>query len=548
MLKSVARDTTNRQAQGAVLIGEPGAGKTHLMMRLAEEVLSSNRLLFIRQPNQADSVLFHIYSRTLESLMEEVGDGSHSQLDLLLIRSIRSILSAGDPSTKIEREILAALNAENLDRLGQEGSRNHRERWDRIETRLLNWWTYSGFGPQILRGLLRVFRHTDRRYRDSCRRWLATGEYEPVGQELEGLGPWSEEQRREEFSLQALQVIGRLCCLDKPLILVFDQLEGLWDEGNHPVLLKFWEAIKELFTHVPYALILNIFFPDRWQQFQHDFDGSIIDRVAQQVIQLESPRPDQIEKILNLRLKPLEATALELFSSAELESITRQASIRKCLNRARAVFEHHVRQVPLPPPSPPPAVESHPKGGLVANQNFQQQWDHILQHLERLEKRVERLESGQTVSAGIDRTSSKSAASRQNLDRNEIFNTEVGLPAAGLREEPSGPESNGTAYEELFRPYRDSALDTLRRRWKQPRIIDGSDDAGKLNQIIRLGYKKIRPLELGNLRLGRNRRLPDNILIKTPEAQRCIAFLHVANGNSVGSRLRNLNTLVLDHP
>ena len=548
VLDSVARDTANHQTQGAVLIGEPGSGKTHLMMRLAEEVLSSNRLLFIRQPTQADSVLFHIYSRTLESLMERVGDGPHSQLDLLLIRSIRSILSAdGNTTTQSEREILAALDAEDLDRVGQEGSQARRDRWDRIETRLLRWWadqySASGFRLQILKGLLRFCRYSEPRRRESCRRWLATGEHEPVDRELEGLSPWNnEEQRHEEFSLQALQVIGRLCCLDKPLILVFDQLEGLWLEGNRSVLLKFGEAIKELFTHVPYALILVTLFPDRWQQFQQDFDGSITGRVAQQVIQLEPPRPDQIEEILDLRLKPLETTALDLFSSAELESITRQASIRSCLNRARAVFEHRVRRVPLPPPSPPPVVESQSKGGLVVNQrllHLEQQWDHILQ-------RLERLESGQTVSAGADRTSSKPAASWRSLDRDEICDTEVRLPAAGLREEPSGSGRDSTAYEELFRRYRDSALDTLRWRWEQPQIIDESDDAGKLRQIC-LGYQQIRPLELRKLRLG-NLRVPDNILIKTSKAQRCIAFLHVVNSSSVGARLHNLNTLVLRHP
>ena len=192
MLDSVARDTANHQTQGTVLIGEPGSGKTHLIMRLAEEVLSSNRLLFIRQPTQADSVLFHIYSRTLESLMERVGDGPHSQLDLLLIRSIRSILSAdGNTTTQSEREILAALDAEDLDRLGQEGSQARRDRWDRIETRLLRWWadqySASGFRLQILKGLLRFCRYSELRRRESCRRWLATGEHEPVDRELEGL-------------------------------------------------------------------------------------------------------------------------------------------------------------------------------------------------------------------------------------------------------------------------------------------------------------------------------------------------------------------------
>jgi hypothetical protein len=121
VLHGVAGDA-NRQSQGAVLIGEPGAGKTHLVMRLAGEVLQSNRLLFVRQPTQAATVLFHIYSRTLESLVEPVGQGPHSQLDLLLIRAIRRIFASEGASTERDRAILAALEAEDLHRLGQEGA------------------------------------------------------------------------------------------------------------------------------------------------------------------------------------------------------------------------------------------------------------------------------------------------------------------------------------------------------------------------------------------------------------------------------------------
>jgi hypothetical protein len=317
VLHGVAGDA-NRQSQGAVLIGEPGAGKTHLVMRLAGEVLQSNRLLFVRQPTQAATVLFHIYSRTLESLAEPVGQGPHSQLDLLLIRAIRRIFTSEGASTERDRAILAALEAEDLHRLGQEGGDARRQRWERIEVRLLRWWadhhSASGFSRQILQGLLRFCRYSEPRRRESCRRWLATGEHEPVDRELEGLSPWNEEQLREEFSLQALRVIGLLCCLDQPLILVFDQLEGLWLEGNRPVLLRFGEVIKELFTHVPHALVLLTLFPDRWQRFQNDFDGSVSGRVAQHVIALPQPRPDQLEEILDLRLEPLGTSARDLFS------------------------------------------------------------------------------------------------------------------------------------------------------------------------------------------------------------------------------------------
>ena len=523
VLRSVA-DDPNQQSQGAVLVGEPGSGKTHLVMRLASEVLRNNRLLFVRQPTQAASVLFHVYSRTLESLVEPVGDGRNSQLDLLLIRALRRIMQDAGGASEKDRDILAALEAEDLDRLGQEGTDAKRLRWERIEMRLLRWWadrhSAAGYGRQILQGLLRFCRYSRPDLRESCRRWLATGEHEPVDRELDGLSPWDDEQLREEFSLQALRVVGLLSSLDAPLILVFDQLEGLWLEGNRAVLLRFAEVVKELFTHVPHALILITLFPERWQAFRNEFDGSITDRVGQQVIHLEAPRPEEIEEILDLRLEPLQARAVELFTAAELERILRMPSLRSSLNRAAEAFEHGVRGVPLPPPPPPlPPSAISTESGLKLQQRLQQVEQQLSQVLERLTA----LESG----------------------GGPVWQATVAPAAISVASSPPAAGVAASPYGELFRRYRETTLETLRRRWEEPLIIDESDDAGKFLQIC-LGYQQIRPLEVEKLRFGK-KRAPANVLIKMPEIQRCVAFLHVANGTAVNSRLMNLNQLVLLH-
>lgn len=523
VLSSVA-DDANQQSQGAVLVGEPGSGKTHLVMRLANEVLRNNRLLFVRQPTQAASVLFHVYSRTLESLVEPVGEGRNTQLDLLLIRALRRIMQESGGVSEKDRDIQAALEAEDLDRLGQEGTDAKRLRWERIEMRLLRWWadrhSAAGSGRQILQGLLRFCRYSRADLRESCRRWLATGEHVPVDRELDGLSPWDDEQLREEFSLQALRVVGLLSSLDAPLILVFDQLEGLWLEGNRAVLLRFAEVVKELFTHVPHALILITLFPERWQAFQNEFDGSITDRIGQHVIHLEAPRPDEIEEILDLRLQPLQARAVELFTAAELELILRMPSLRACLNRAAEGFEHCVRGVPLPPP-PPPLPST-----AISGESAMKLQQRVLQMEEQLSQVLERLSALESGGAPIWRATVAPAAD--------------GVAAAAPQEDAAA-----SPYDDLFRRYRDSTLDSLRKRWEEPLIIDETYDAGKFRQIC-LGFQQIRPLEVEALRIGK-KRAPANVLIRTPEVRRCVAFLHVANATAVYSRLVNLNQLVLLH-
>ena len=177
-LESILKDIkfdSNRQSKGAVVIGEPGSGKTHLMMRLAQARLSSNRLLFIRQPNNASSVLYHIYSRILESLVEKVG--TFTQLDYLIINSFDKIVANLSNLTKKDEEILKALKDDNINALGGEETYTKRENWNRIHKRINEWWVknYSsgGFSLSILRGIIKYCRYTDYNYKNIATRWLA---------------------------------------------------------------------------------------------------------------------------------------------------------------------------------------------------------------------------------------------------------------------------------------------------------------------------------------------------------------------------------------
>ncbi|NEQ77799.1 MAG: hypothetical protein F6K23_35165 [Okeania sp. SIO2C9] len=62
------------------------------MMRLAQDILETNHLLYIRQPNNAQAVIFHTYSRIIESLIEPVQSSSHNQLEYLIAHSFAQIM------------------------------------------------------------------------------------------------------------------------------------------------------------------------------------------------------------------------------------------------------------------------------------------------------------------------------------------------------------------------------------------------------------------------------------------------------------------------
>ena len=339
----------NHQSMGAVVIGEAGSGKTHLMMRLAQEVLSNNRLLFIRQPNNPDAVMYHIYSRILESLIVKVPGSDYTQLEHLLAKSFTKLIreyqfATTNKTDQIIREVTKNNALDIYPGLQSLGATKNRQCWDNIEKRAIEWWTneygFAGYYRQILKGITRFCRYSDKSYKHLIRRCLSAEELDPEDLNKVGLENWDEEMGKEEFALQAMTVLSKLSRLDEPLIIVFDQLEALGHDHNRQILLKFGEAVKEIFTHVNNSLIILNLFPDRWEQFQEVFDSAVVGRVAQCQVPLSKPTREQLIGILNLKLASdgHKFTVEKLFSNAQLQDIIQQKSIRFALNSASEYY------------------------------------------------------------------------------------------------------------------------------------------------------------------------------------------------------------------
>ncbi|MEO0804123.1 MAG: 3'-5' exonuclease [Cyanobacteria bacterium J06642_2] len=525
-LKAVIRDVerdVNHQSQGVVVQGEPGSGKTHIIMRLADDLLDDHRLLFIRQPNNAESILYHTYSRILESLAESVGE--RTQLDLLLTRSLAPIVRAVVTGTEAQsdRVILEALASDRLDLLGAEGSRKQREYWDRIEKHAQRWWneTYSnsGYAPAILKGLMRYCRYTQLHLKNAVTRWLSGSELN--GEELSsvGLESWPDRMSREAFALEAIAVLGKLSLLDRPLILVFDQLEALGMAEHRPILMAFGEAVKELFTHVPNCVIILNLFPDRWTQFQQLFDGSIVDRVSQTQIVLQKPPLSVMQDMISMRLEALPASTEDIFEPEELQDILEQSSIRKVINRASDYYRYRICNVPLPPQSEP-ALKVSTEDTISSAE--------VLRRLRHLEERVWSL--------------------RATLDHHGLSHD--GQPAI-----PAGVEANSPALaptivspsssQQIVHAYLEDQRELLARQYEKPTICDDSDDIGKLRAIA-LAMSEIKSFQTQRLSLGK-RKLPEHLVIQSSRT-RVMGFLNTESSRSFLARLQNFNQLVLYHP
>jgi DNA polymerase III epsilon subunit-like protein len=519
------RQDKNHQSRGAVVIGEPGSGKTHLMMRLAKELLQVNRLLFIRHPNNPDAILHHIYSRILESFIEKVPENGYTQLENLLTHSFVKLISTNRHInlTKNDRIILTAVadTPLNLYKLTAEGTERKRLLWQHIEKRTSEWWIneygFAGHSTQIIKGIIKFCSYSDPKRKQIVARWLAANELEQSDLELVGLTNWNEDFSNEEFSLEAISVFSKLSLLDEPLIIVFDQLEGLGLSHNQTLLFNFGEAVKEIFTHVPNSLIILNLFPDRWQQFQQVLDPSVVERMAQTQIRLNRPNNQALQEILQLKAQTVGIDINTFFTPTERETILSQPSIRAVLNCAADYFRHKVQGIPVAHRSVQEPVSSH-----VA----QSAPDSLT-----LEQRLTRLETG-------------FAALQQVFSQLAHVFTYPTEPSSQPAATQSASEQPPLTQASPLLEYLQTQRRFLRQEYSRPQIITDSDDLGKLITIAE-ACKTLKPFEIDYLQFGK-RRLPENLMLQSSKRTVAVGFLQL-DGSAFTSRIKNWNELVISY-
>jgi hypothetical protein len=369
-LKELTRSKASEgesNSQGILILGEAGTGKTHLLMRVARNLSKSNHILFVRKPNNEDAVAQHVWANIVSSLTRSLPESGtkRSQLDDLLAHVFTTVLV-----TEFEQDIEAGKDAE------------QKQRWvDRLRSDPYNLFNMLGEGERrqdnmekIRRRTLRFLQSTqpdvDQKIahvlitycfvsREDRKRVLLTwlsgqdvdeGEAKDLGLPTtwvnidETSSEASTQQQREEQALRAIRTIGILSTYYQPLILAFDQLEGLRDQER---LTQRWgDTVREIFTMTPNFLIVTCIFPSLWESwFNEELDRSVAERIAQQTVTLETFGPQHGLKMLATHLAPAFAnhrlpTSIYPFTDDDVKGLCSQAtSPRSFLQAARSLFE-----------------------------------------------------------------------------------------------------------------------------------------------------------------------------------------------------------------
>lgn len=537
-LLQAVRSDSNQQSRGVVVVGEAGSGKTHLMMRLAQTYIKTNRLLFIPQPNNHETIFYHIYCCTLESLFRKVLDTNYTQIEYLLANAFIHIVAASEKNkqTKVGQSILQELLHDPLSmysKISRDTVQNART-WQYIETKTLNWWseTYGagGFGLSILRGIVKFCRYRDVQKREVVRRWLSGQVMLPEELTDVDLPNWEEELSQESFATQALQVIGRLSILDEPLIFVFDQLEGLWLSHHQALLLSFGHVIKEFLTQVPNCLVILNLFPDRWQSFQHKFDPSVTERITDTVI-LNRPSDEQMWAILQLRNQGTGINLEELFTPGERAEILSQKSIRSVLKRASQYFQHKVHQLPLPPLEVTftQGIDTEPSSKLAE----------IEERLTNLENTVREMQANLPLVIPDDE--------EEPLDK--IFTPQVRTAVDEGDTENiiiSPPPVAATKDIEIeIKEFLQDLEQKLEANYNPHAIITEANDIGRLRTIAET-FQEQSGFTISVLPI-RKKSLPENILLQWEQKAYAIGFLY-GNVSNFTNRIKNWNQLLPEFP
>ncbi|MEM8675167.1 MAG: exonuclease [Cyanobacteria bacterium P01_G01_bin.67] len=535
ILESVIDDIKydqNQQSKGAVIVGQPGTGKTHLIMRLARQRLKLNRLLFIPCPNDANTIKYHIYSCILESLNQQIPGTEFNQLEYFLANTFVGIIKS---TSSDNQKIITILNKIEHDPLklyeilGGKDTQAKRNNWDYVEKFTSDWWFQeygaAGYAPEIIKGIVKFCRYSDPRYKQLVKKWLAADELEPEELTKIGLSSWQDEISKEDFSLDAIAVLGKLSLLHEPLIMVFDQLEMLGLKHNQPILLNFGEAVKEIFTRVPYSLIIFNLFPNRWQQLQQTFDGSIIDRISQYQIFLEPPTADSIQEILQLKAATVGSDLASLFTPQELQQImSDKRSIRAVLNQAGDYFRYKYKQIPLP--DRPQEIANDPAENPAHSA--------IITRLEQLESQQHRLEQLlHNIAQAFQNFTVVPTSETSELKLENNFS----VPATA---DPNKSQFNfAPSLETKVVNYLEAQQALLAQNYHDAEILLDERDIGKLQDIIE-AFKHLTNLETDIL--PSKSVFPPHRIITNKNI--CIAFLSSCKGSKFTSRIQNFNELV----
>ncbi len=296
------------QQIAALVLGEAGSGKTHLIKRLMSE--QDQRLIFVYvHPMRDDRTMFSTLLERVLTNLDCVPPGSKdsgalTQLDHIVAHVIVAALE------DYERERPGSVNPLTLKRIREEQKavfqfQKQEKTWFKIlkksEGFLASKLSADLISQMVIRSL---FHYLDESKRSAVRLFLSG--YVPDDDDAKMLGlTFADKDHRvaaqEERSKSILKAIGRLLGFYRPMVLCFDQLENL---NSASLVQAFGQLISDIVNESENILPVSFMRPDTLESplAFGQCDKAALDRLRSNIFVLEGCNLDQALEMIKARL------------------------------------------------------------------------------------------------------------------------------------------------------------------------------------------------------------------------------------------------------
>lgn len=241
-------DAATLRSESILVLGPAGAGKTHLFARLRRSLGPQAAFVLVRPELGVETTPRHVLSIIFDALGRKVVASDKRQIDVIVGAFLARMRDTDPRWAHTVLEDLAAMDEATRDEAIGEVLDRIEDLYDEVDASWLELFLRAPF-----------MKASSRR---AALKWLSG--LEPNERELKRIG--YTRPLPDESVLPALRTLSLVASFGAPILLVFDQLENLVDEGDAGRIIAHANLVAELYDSVRGMVIVQMALEAEWER------------------------------------------------------------------------------------------------------------------------------------------------------------------------------------------------------------------------------------------------------------------------------------------